>query len=231
MAVSHEERSRFRLVREDYRSWESRLHKIASGAPAGDPKKRALFVSSFPTVAGLKLEGVLSLATRLAGLTPYIGELWSYNLWSRRYHRLFGNQSFAQFRKFLAKEPVLLTSPEVREFAQSPPSVKDLLHLTYRNVDIGRVALSNILNRLKFVKDGLDRPEHGCRNPRRVTQSSAQPSRGGKARGPRRASPRAIVRKGPFTCGGTGWGLPRPRHTVGSVRELPQGDGLRSQAI
>jgi hypothetical protein len=155
---SRKEWSRHRIIFSDYQHCKGALRRLARGAPAGDPERRALFVSSFPTVFGLKLEGVLSLGARLAGLTPVIGPV-DRNPWVGRYHRLFGNQLLFRFRSELAGHPDPALPPDVQELLASRPVVSDLMRLAYRGVDVGRVALSNVINRRKFSRFDLDDPE------------------------------------------------------------------------
>jgi hypothetical protein len=149
---SRKEWSRHRIIFSDYQRCKEQLRRLARGAPAGDPERRALFVSSFPTVFGLKVEGILTLAARLAGLSPVVGEL-SSGVWGRRYHRLFGNTRFARFKEHLRTEPF----PPDREAERLPSrlTVSELMQLSYRGVDIGRIALSNVIYRRKFSRFDL----------------------------------------------------------------------------
>lgn len=158
LITSRNERECWRIISKDYQACKTQFRRIAQDAPAGDPNKVALMISSMPTVCGTKLEGVLALALRLQGFSTQVVEIVP-NTWSRRYHRLFGNRYFISFRKFIESEPPVDPAPVILEFKHSRPTVRGLLKLTYRQVDVGRIALSNVLYRHKFTKLDLSQPE------------------------------------------------------------------------
>lgn len=157
LILSRAERDRRRIIKKDYQVSRNRLRRIGQGAPTGDPNKVALMVSTMPTVWGLKREGVLALALRLEEFTPKIVEL-SSNSWTRRYHRLFGNQHFIDFQRFKSGSTSNQLAPELVEFTRSNPTVQDLLSLRFRRVDVGRVLLSNITERYRLSKIDLSDP-------------------------------------------------------------------------
>jgi hypothetical protein len=115
-------------------------------------------ISSMTTIWGVELEGVMSLALRSRGFATAIVEL-APNTWVRRFHRLFGNRTFLEFERCWldAASGALIPDEAVRAFepGKSQPSVSDLLRVTFRSVDIGRIALSNVLYRHKFTKFDL----------------------------------------------------------------------------
>jgi hypothetical protein len=152
------ERRRQRLIRQDHDDCRQEWRRIAEGAPCGDPKKVAWIVSSLPTVWGFKMDGIVSLATRLKHYCPVAVHL-GHSAWGRRYQRLFGVRHFLNFERFLAAIPGAPPARQIREFVQSRPRIPDLLELTYRDVDVGRIALSNVLNRNKFSRFDLAQPE------------------------------------------------------------------------
>lgn len=155
--ASAAERERWRLIAQDYQDCHRPFRRIAEGAPAGDPTKSAWVISSMPTVWGWKLDGVLSLVLRLRDYRP-VAVYLSANSWARRYHRLFAISRFLDFQTYQPLPSLPAIPGDVREFIRSRPTVRDLLALTYRQVDIGRVALSNVLNRNKFAKLNLSQP-------------------------------------------------------------------------
>ena len=138
----------------DYKTSQNQFRRIAKGAPPGDPNKIALMISSFSNVVGLKLEGVLALAVRLRGFYPQVVELSPDN-WVRRYHHLFDNNRFIDFQRILVTEPPVVPDSKILEFKRSQPTIQDLFRLTYRQIDIGRISLSNVLYRHKFSKFDL----------------------------------------------------------------------------
>lgn len=152
------ERERWRVIRQDFHACKEEFRRITHNAPAGDPRKLAWIISTLPTVWGLKMEGLLSLALRLNNYFPVALQL-SHNRWGQRYLKLFDIKQFVNFQKFFTSQPPRDSESDILEFVHGRPTVTDLLDLTYRKVDIGRVALSNVLNRHKFVKFDLAQPD------------------------------------------------------------------------
>jgi hypothetical protein len=155
--LSRRYRAHEAAIQGDYESCQEAFRQVSRGAPPGDPGRPALFICSLTTVFGRKLEGVLSLAARLAGLAPQFVEL-GHDPWGARYHSLFGTAPHPNFRWFRARVRATPSTGEIRDFARSGPTVPDLLRLSYRRVDIGRIALSNVLNRHKFRRFDLQEP-------------------------------------------------------------------------
>lgn len=154
LALDPGERERWRIIRLDFKKCQDQFRRIARGAPLGDPKKVAWIICSMPTVWGLKMEGILSLAMRLKYLTPVVVH-HGYNSWIRRYHDLFGMRQYINFHWFRSVLPSVAPDPQIIEFMHSRPTVGGLLRLVYHQVDIGRIALSNVLNHRKFIKFDL----------------------------------------------------------------------------
>lgn len=157
LVATASERERWRIIRQDFEACRAQIERIARGAPAGDPARTAWVVCSMPTVWGVKMDGVLSWALRLGDFSP-VGVHLGHNTWSRRYYRLFGIERALDFPRSLSRLPRAVPAPEIVDFVRSRPTVRDLLGLAYRQVDIGRVALSNVLNRRKFSKFDLAEP-------------------------------------------------------------------------
>lgn len=157
LVASAEARARWRALRRDYRATAPVLAGVARGAPAGDPDRPAWVVASLPLVAYLKLDGVMSLAARLAGFSPVAVHL-ADDPWSRRYYRLFGLRRSLRLARFLPEGPAD-GAGAVDELIGSRPGVGDLLGFRYRGVEIGRAALSGVLYRRHYQAFDLDQPE------------------------------------------------------------------------
>ncbi|MGI8422705.1 MAG: hypothetical protein ACR2NO_01070, partial [Chloroflexota bacterium] len=150
---SREERARWAALAADYRERGAALRRISAGTPAGDVGRRAWMICTMPTVWGIKLEGVVSLAAREAGYRPEVVEL-AEDTWVRRYHALFGNRNVQTFvpRRHAGSPTLGDLPPEIASFLESRPRTPELLALTHANVDVGRIALSNVLYRNKFSR-------------------------------------------------------------------------------
>lgn len=156
LLVDSKAREKKRLINQDYQAFRAQYARLAPD-PLDGRKEIALMISSMPTAWGLKMEGALSLAIRSADYRPVILQL-SPDAWSRRYHAVFGNRDFVEFHRIVASQPPVAPAKEFLEFRHNPPTVRDLMKLTYRQVDIGRIALSNLLYRHKFEKFDLAQP-------------------------------------------------------------------------
>ncbi len=145
---SPDERARQRQVASDYADCRDRIRALSAPAPANDRGRVVWLISSFSTVWGYKMEGVLSLALRGRGFQPRIVYLF-HDAWGRRYHSLFGLTGGVAFA------PALSVSAEGEAAAAAVlaglSSVAQLLALENRGVAVGRIALSNYLNRNKFT--------------------------------------------------------------------------------
>ncbi|MGI0014515.1 MAG: hypothetical protein ACREBU_13895, partial [Nitrososphaera sp.] len=151
------ERERYRLIRQNFEGCREIFGSIAKGAPDGDPGKLVWMIESMHTVWGVKLEGTLSLAVRLAGYTP-VGVHTGRFRWIERFHGLFLIERALYFDMFHGAVNVV-SSKEIGEFVCSRPAMSDLMELTYHNIDIGRIALSNYIYQNKFAKLELQQPE------------------------------------------------------------------------
>lgn len=131
------------------------IARIAEGLPSSASHGTAMLIGSMQSVFGLKLEGVMAMMARVSGFEPLAVYLDS-SPWSRRIHGVFGIHRGASFDRYLDAAPL----ERVPEF--EPPgaafAMGELLDLTYRRVDVGRIALSNLLYRRKFSK--LDLTDH-----------------------------------------------------------------------
>lgn len=152
------ERGHWRLIQQDYAACREQFRRIARDAPTGDPGKIAWIVSSLPTVWGFKMDGIVSLAVRLKNFCPVAVHL-GYDGWGRRYQRLFRVRHLLNFEWFLTTTHLAGPDRQIRDFVRSRPRIPDLLELRYRDVDVGRIALSNVLNRNKFSRFDLAQPE------------------------------------------------------------------------
>jgi hypothetical protein len=153
-----EQRRRDRAIWEDYRSCRDQWRRVAAGCPMGDPARPILFVSSFATVFGRKLEGALSLVSRIAGYQPHFLEL-DYDPWGPRYHSLFAPAPIWHWPSYHEPKDRPRALSGVNDLIASRPSVRDLMGFGAGGVDVGRIALSNILNRRKFRRLDLSSAE------------------------------------------------------------------------
>lgn len=152
------QRERSAILRRDFEVFRRQVARMVSGDNGSDPRKNAWIIASLSTVCGWKLDGVLSLGLRLQGYVP-IGIQLSFDPWGRRYYELFGIKHTHNFRALALRVGDVMPAHEILQFQDSRPTVRDLLQLRYHQVDIGRIALSNVLNRHKFVSFDLDRPD------------------------------------------------------------------------
>lgn len=152
------QRERSVIIRRDFKRFRRQLTHMVSVDDRGHPRKKAWIISSLSTVCGWKLDGVLSLGLRLHGYAP-MGIQLSFDPWGRRYYELFGIKHTHNFRATVLRVGDVMPAHEILQFQDSRPTVRDLLQLRYHQVDIGRIALSNVLNRHKFASFDLDRPD------------------------------------------------------------------------
>lgn len=145
---SAEARKTARILRGDLEASRKQLCGVASGLPLPTPDNSVWMICSMPTVWGLKLEGVMSMAARCSGFDPK-AVYADANPWPRKYHRLFGIDSSLRFYDYVERTP-LRTVPELGRDAGCF-TTEELLALSYRRVDVGRIALSNVLYRRKFT--------------------------------------------------------------------------------
>jgi hypothetical protein len=142
------------LLCDDFRKSRQQLANMIPAQSYAHRDKSAWVISSLSTVGGWKLDGVLSLGLRRRGLVP-VGIQMSYNPWARRYYELFGIRRMINFRNARSRVPDPEPMRELGEFRYGYPRVSDLLRIQYHQVDVGRIALSNLLNRNKFSRFDL----------------------------------------------------------------------------
>jgi hypothetical protein len=147
--VFAEERARRRAIYDDYRGCKAIIEALSKDIPAGDPAKPVWMIGSMHTVWGVKLEGVLSIAVRLAGMTPVAVHATRVR-WIRRYHRSFGLEQALFFEKYEGR------ARRTIDRASSIPgyelTMNGLMELRYHDVDVGRIAVSNHVYNNKFTR-------------------------------------------------------------------------------
>ena len=146
-ATSASARRTAAILHADLAETASGLRWVAGLPPPGEAP--VWMMCSMPTVLGLKLEGVMALIARVAGWRP-VAVYADTSPWPRRYHRQFGITGEVPYYRYLDATPterVRALEPQGAAYA-----MEALLDLTYRRVDVGRIALSNVLYRRKFVR-------------------------------------------------------------------------------
>lgn len=137
------------ILRADLAACGPAIAQIAAGLPSAAPRGTVMMICSMQSVLGLKLEGVMAMMARVSGFAPLAVYIDS-NPWPRRLHRIFGIHHGTSFDRDLDALP-LERRPELEPRGEAF-AMRDLLDLTYRRVDVGRIALSNLLYRRKFSK-------------------------------------------------------------------------------
>lgn len=150
-------REAHKTIREDFEQCKVQWQEIAQGAPAPTSGKTVWMLGS-NWVWGYKFEAMLLLALRSQQYATAVVET-QYSSWCRKYHRLTGNRRFIDYTVFQRQTAALAPEAQWREFVNSKPTIPNLIDLTYRNVDIGRIVLSNILYQNKFKKFDIADPE------------------------------------------------------------------------
>lgn len=150
-------RRRSRLIAADLAACRESFQRIAEGAPMGDPERIGLVVATLPTVWGLKMDAILSLALRCQGYRTVVLEVDS-DLWTRRYHGLVGNRTVLEFYRYLEREPPVAVDDALAAFLDGGPSVRDLMALVLDEIEVGRIALSNHLHGNKFARFRITDP-------------------------------------------------------------------------
>lgn len=144
-------RARWLLIWDDFNDSRRQLAQLARSVSPVE-KKNTLLIVPGGMVMSYKLEGILGLIWRLNGFYPRVLE-FNYDFWMRKYFRQLGIQDFVDFQKQLVSIPMNSSlPPDLVEFRNSNPTIRDLLDYRFRGVDIGRIALSNVLYRNKFSK-------------------------------------------------------------------------------
>jgi len=148
-----EERDRHRIIKQDYASSRQVFQELNADVPNGSPASPVWLIGSMNTVWGVKLESILGLAMRLKGFQPIAvcPDNWE---WRAKYHAVCGVLESLHFKKFIRLTPEDHSEPWW-QFAEGRPCMRDLMRLTYHEVDIGRIAVSNLMYRRKFSKFDL----------------------------------------------------------------------------
>src|SRR5580765_4727010 len=97
--LSAEERQRHHAIESDYQACKATIQALSKELPAGDPSKPVWMIGSMHTVLGVKLEGILSLAVRLAGMMPIAVHPTRFR-WVEKYHRIFSMERALYFEKY-----------------------------------------------------------------------------------------------------------------------------------
>ncbi len=154
LALDNDEVARWDAISRDYVDSRQQFESITRDIPPVEPEQTAWIVASMNTHWGLKLDGVMSIAARLAGYSP-VGVYPVEDVWSRPYHSIFQIRRtlhLQKFRSFGMRNGLAASS-------WTSTSILELLDLQYHNVDVGRIALSNVLTRRKFEQFDLGRPD------------------------------------------------------------------------
>ena len=151
--LDREERDRHREIKQDYSSSQQVFQQLNEDVPEGSPSAPVWLIGSMNTVWGAKLEAILGLAMRLKGFRPIAvcPDSWE---WRAKYHAVCGVLESLHFRTFLRLTPEDHSEPWW-PFSGGRPCMKDLMRLTYHDVDIGRIAVSNLMYRKKFSRFDL----------------------------------------------------------------------------
>ncbi len=151
--LDREERDRHREIKQDYSSSRQVFQQLNEDVPEGSPSAPVWLIGSMNTVWGVKLESILGLAMRLKGFRPVAvcPDSWE---WRAKYHAICGVLESLHFRTFLRLTPEDHSEPWW-PFPGGRPCMRDLMRLTYHDVDIGRIAVSNLMYRKKFSKFDL----------------------------------------------------------------------------
>jgi len=112
----------------------------------------ALIASTVQMIAAKKLEALWALVLRYQGYqTVGVETLLRHGRWTRAYLRAAGVVRVHDLHRLIARQPWPEPTTEILAFEEAAaPRLPDLLDISYRRVDIGRIALSNLLYRYKF---------------------------------------------------------------------------------
>lgn len=145
-----EERHRSRAIRRDYLTCRATIEAMSNELPSGDPSKPVWMIGSMHTVWGVKLEGIISVAVRLAGMMPVAVNTSRFR-WVERYHRSFAihrSINVESFHGVVAQS----SSQGAWDILPEVASLPELMELTYHGVDVGRIAVSNHVYKNKFAQ-------------------------------------------------------------------------------
>jgi hypothetical protein len=146
-------RRRWKAIREDFRHYQNDWRHFEVDRPV--TRGSAWIVSSMSGVWYYKLDGIVGLAARFLGFNPAVLS-FDFDSWRDRYNRLWKFPSSEDFRRYLPAMPG--PAPEIVRFFEAAFDLTRLMHLSFQNVNIGRIALSNLLYRHKFEKLDFSSP-------------------------------------------------------------------------
>jgi hypothetical protein len=147
-SINPELRNQLQIIRGDFDKTHRQLIHLADSIPSSSGPEVWL-ASTWSSVWGVKVEGMLSLALRIAGFSPKMVYM-NHSAWPVRYHQLFGMSAPNYVTPVTTSDRTLLDWASA--FINSGPSIKDLLHFEKDGIPVGRIALSNYLYRNKFEK-------------------------------------------------------------------------------
>jgi hypothetical protein len=153
LCLDSKERADFRQIRADYLNCRHVFEALSGAIPQGSSSSPVWLIGSMNTVWGMKLEAVLGLAMRVNGFRP-VGVCPGRWEWRDRYHAACGIKERIDFQEFIRSTPDDQSESSWR-FGNGRPSMQDLMRMTYRNVDVGRIAVSNLMYKRKFSKFNL----------------------------------------------------------------------------
>jgi len=152
-------RAEWKAVYQDYLSCKDDWETIATDVPPGSPDQTVWLMNGTGFTGMIKLEVVLGLLLRLAGYLPEIVEVNTHLPDYRLFHSMVGHQYFLEFSNYRMAEKRRKLPDSIHAFFDGQPSILGLLHLQYRRVDVGRIALSNYLYWNKFTRFDISNPQ------------------------------------------------------------------------
>ena len=134
----------------------SRLAEVANQQPLHG--QHALIATGLHQITTRKLDAMWALNLRCLGYKVSVVEnMQRYSYWTIRYLKAAGVNDFFDLVSFAAKVPESQLPSHFKELIKSSMwEMQALLHLTYKGVDVGRIALSNLLNRYKYRNFNLE---------------------------------------------------------------------------
>lgn len=142
-----------RAIEQDWAEISSVLERLAAAASNQSLSGgTALIASTVQMIAAKKLEALWALVLRYQGYqTVGVETLLRHGRWTRAYLRAAGVVRVHDLHRLIARQPWPELATEILAFKEATaPRLADLLDICYRRVDIGRIALSNLLYRYKF---------------------------------------------------------------------------------
>lgn len=131
-------------IREDFKNTALMVNKWSTyGKELSDPKKEILITSISQLPVHVKFHCILAKALQLEGYTPVILTLSHFDL-AHKYYKLFGIQHLISWDKYLSRHSISeVEAKELSEKLITPPlEMSKIMKLLYRNVEVGKHALS-----------------------------------------------------------------------------------------